>query len=78
MINFSCFRFEEMRQNQEQLAKERIAARLASRKQETGAQGISVPDPDNPNDVIGWQDAIIIEVEMKHEEERELLLQVFR
>ena len=65
-----------MRQNQEQLAKERIAARLASRKQGTGPQG--VPDPDNPNDVIGWQDVIIKEVEMKHEEERELLLQVFR
>ena len=67
-----------MRQNQEQLAKERIAARLASRKQGTGTQGISVPDPGNPNDVIGWQDAIIKEVEMKHEEERELLLQVLR
>ena len=70
------FRFEGIRQNQEKLAKERIAARLASRKH--GKVGdVKVTDPDDPNDVIGWQDAIIKEVEIKHEQERELLLEVY-
>ena len=72
------FRFEGMRENQEKLAKERIAARQASRKQgkEGKSEDITVTDPDDVNDAIGWQDAIIKEVETKHEQERELLLEV--
>ena len=73
------FRLEEKRLRQEQLARERIAARLAMRNQRTNekAGDITVPEPDDTDDVVGWQDALIKEVEFTHEQERELLLEVY-
>lgn len=35
-----------------------------------------VPAPENQSDVMGWMEAIMKEVELKHADEREALMQV--
>ena len=62
------------RQRQEELARERLNQKLKKRKQT--AQATEVPLPEDHSDEVGWQEAVTKEIEMKHTEERDVLVQV--
>ena len=80
-MNVRC-RLSEQRANQEQLARERLTEKLRLRRQKlqatTDEPAKSVPQPDDPGDVIAWQEAVTKEMEQKHVEERDFLMTVIR
>ncbi len=74
------YRLEATRQRQEQLARERLAAPLSQRRHkgttqedDSNDQEVAVPEDD---DVIKWQEAVLKEIELKHQSERNVLLTV--
>lgn len=67
------YRKEDERIRQEQLAR----ARLANRGQRPGAStAIDVPLPDDEDDPDAMFDAVMRQIERKHEAERQLIIQV--
>ncbi|CAH1784103.1 unnamed protein product [Owenia fusiformis] len=66
---------EQERQRQERLAKERLEARR-KRLKETKTQEGDVPLPEDENDVIAMQEAVLKELERKHAEERDTLTEI--
>ena len=70
---------EAERMRQEHLARERVAARQAARRAGAG-QSLDlekeVPLPEDEQDIAGFQDAVLKEMELKHQQEREALLEV--
>ena len=77
---FTLYRVEAERARQEQLAKERLAARKAARAARQGAgqeeDTLEVVAPSDDKDLAGLQDAILQETELKHKAEQEALLKV--
>lgn len=76
-VHLSC-RVEAARKRQEELARQRLAARRG--KHRTSADVLreqgDVPMPEDEDDIVGLQEAVMREIERKHSEERELLMQV--
>ena len=72
------FRLSEQRLSQEALARERLAEKLRKRKQRRDGALEPVPNPATGDDVTSWQEAVAKEMELKHAEEREFLMNVSR
>ena len=62
------------RQRQEELAQERLNQKLKKRRQARSTT--EVPLPENNSDEIAWQEVVTKEIEMKHAQERDILVQV--
>ncbi len=83
-------RLQKDRKRQEQLARERLEQRkkLAKAKKEARQRGelgsmmeaptvmSIIPMPENENDKVAMQEVVVKELEVKHSEERDLLIQV--
>lgn len=70
---------ERNRSNQEQLARERLEARLKQLREKRGGTELNqeeVPLPENEEDRVAMQEALITEMELNHANEREILLRV--
>ncbi|XP_078676996.1 uncharacterized protein LOC144913832 [Branchiostoma floridae x Branchiostoma belcheri] len=72
---------EKERSRQEQLARERLEERKRRRregqgKQEPGEE--AVPVPEDAEDALAWQEAVVREMEKKHAEERDKLVELLQ
>ncbi|XP_078596993.1 uncharacterized protein LOC144873475 isoform X1 [Branchiostoma floridae x Branchiostoma japonicum] len=72
---------EKERARQEQLARERLDERRRRRKEGQGRvehTEEAVPVPEDEEDALGWQEAVVREMERKHAEEREKLVELLQ
>ena len=78
---FWFHRVKTEREKQRELARKRLAEKLEQRKKASKVtnqipQYTEIPGPTDTESVIGWVESIIKEVEVRHLNERELLMQV--
>eukprot|EP00111_Clytia_hemisphaerica_P002852 TCONS_00008039-protein len=70
-------RLKSDRERQEQLARERLAARRNRKKSSKDEDEVDPIQPDS-DDITGWQDSVLKELERKHSKERNLLLDLLQ